>query len=237
MFYWLIPLILGIVLLSVFLVFRVKEKRVTAVIIKGLVSLMFMATAIVAWQTSNNPQSTFGIYVLIAMFFGLLGDVFLDLKYIVLQKEILYTILGFCAFGIGHIFFTIGLFTHFFSFTSSALYIVIPIIITLVLLAITLLMEVFTKIRYQKMKPFVIAYGLCLFFTVSIYGSAMIQNGCNTQFILLAVGFVSFMLSDLILNNTYFAPGFTSPGFIISNHILYYAAQFLIAVSLFYLPL
>ena len=38
-------------------------------------------------------------------------------------------------------------------------------------------------------------------------------------------------------NNTYFAPGFTSPGFIISNHILYYAAQFLIAVSLFYLPL
>ena len=59
MFYWLIPLILGIVLLSVFLVFRVKEKRVTAVIIKGLVSLMFMATAIVAWQTSNNPQNTF----------------------------------------------------------------------------------------------------------------------------------------------------------------------------------
>ena len=72
MFYWLIPLILGIVLLSVFLVFRVKEKRATAVIIKGLVSLMFMATAIVAWQTSDNPQSTFGIYVLIAMFFRFL---------------------------------------------------------------------------------------------------------------------------------------------------------------------
>ena len=70
MFYWLIPLIIGILLLGVFLYFRVKEKRLIAVIIKGCVSLMFIATALVAWLTSKNPNHMFGLFVVIALVFG-----------------------------------------------------------------------------------------------------------------------------------------------------------------------
>lgn len=236
MLYWLIPLIIGVLLLGVFLFFRVKEKRVIAVIIKGCTSLMFIATALVAWLTSKNPSSTFGIFVLIGLVFGLLGDVFLDLKYIVLKKEHLFTVLGFLAFAVGHIFFTTGLFIHFFNFNIHFLYLLIPGLVTILLVVITLLMEKFSAIRYKDMKPYVVIYGVVLFFTVSIYLSACIQTEWNiTTLNIMFGGFVAFALSDLILNNTYFADGFNGPAFIISNHLLYYIGQFAIAVALFFL--
>lgn len=236
MLYWLIPLIIGVVLFGAFLYFRVQEKRIIAVILKGFTSLMFIATAVVAWLTSKNPNNWFGIFVLVALVFGLAGDVLLDVKYINLKREHLFTVLGFLAFAAGHIFFTTGLFVFFFDFNSSPFYLIVPALVTALLVVITLLMEKFTMIRYKDMKPYVVIYGIVLFFTVSIYMSACIQTGWNNiTLIIMFAGLVSFALSDLILNNTYFASGFNTPAFIISNHILYYAGQFAIAVALFFL--
>ena len=236
MFYWLIPLIIGFISLIVFLVFRVKEKRVIAVYLKGFTSLMFIITALVAWLTSKNPETNFGIFVLIGLFFGSLGDVFLDLKFVILDKEDLYTKLGFCAFGIGHIFYLIGLFLNFYNFNTSALYLVLPIVITIVFVVISLLFEIFTKIRYEKMKPFVIVYGFLLFFATTMYMSVAIQGEWKVVNIaIMAPALIMFAISDLILNNTYFAPDCDSPAFIVSNHICYYVAQFAVAVSLFFL--
>ena len=236
MLYWLIPLIIGVLLLGVFLFFRVKEQRKIAVILKGCTSLMFIATAVVAWLTSKNPNSWFGIFVIIGLFFGLLGDVFLDIKFIDTKKEHLWTVLGFFAFAAGHIFFTSGLLSYFFDFKANILFIILPFVVTILLVLVTLLMEKISMIRYKEMKPYVIIYGFVLFFTVTIYLSACIQTGWKiTTLDIMFGGFVAFALSDLILNNTYFASGFNTPAFIISNHVLYYAAQFAIAVALFYL--
>ena len=236
MFYWLIPLSIGVLLLGTFLYFRVKEKRGIAVILKGFTSLMFIATAVVAWLTSKNPHHMFGVFVLVGLFFGLLGDVFLDLKYMTKDKEHLFTVLGFLAFLFGHVCFISGLFIYFFDFNANAFYLIIPALVTALLVVITLLMEKFTMIRYKDMKLYVVLYGIFLFFAVSIYMSACIQSGWhNTTLILMFAGLVAFALSDLILNNTYFASGFSSAPFIISNHVLYYAAQFTIAVTLFFL--
>ena len=234
--FYLIPLCIGFALLCVFLVFRVMQRRVIAAIFKGLTSLMFILTALVAFLVSKSPNVLFASLVLVGLFFGLLGDVFLDLKYIILSKEIMYTIMGFVSFGIGHIFFLTGLFTTFYNYDSSVWYILVPVIITLVLVVVTLLMEKFSKIRYQKMKPFVIIYGFILFLTVTMYMSVAIQSRWQiTTVWVMAISLILFALSDLILNNTYFAPGFNTPAFIISNHIFYYVAQFGIAISLLFL--
>lgn len=234
--FWLIPLCLGFALLCAFLVFRVIQRRVIAVIFKGLVSLMFILTAFTAYLVSKSPNMLFATLILLGLFFGLLGDIFLDLKYIILSKEMTYTILGFIAFGIGHIFFLTGLFVNFYDYTSSVWYILIPVIITLVLVVVTLLMEKFSKIRYQKMKPFVIIYGFILFLTVTMYMSVAIQSRWQVTTVwVMAISLILFALSDLILNNTYFAPGFNTPVFIITNHVFYYLAQFGIAMSLLFL--
>ena len=234
--FWLIPLGIGIILLIIFLVFRVKEKRVIAVVFKGLTSLMFIVTALVAWLTSKNPTHYFGIFVLIALFFGLLGDVFLDIKFIDKKHDFLFTSLGFIAFALGHIFFVTGLFIHFFDFGKSFLFLVIPIVVALLLTVVTLLMEKFTAIKYKNMKPFVIAYGFILFFAVSIYFSTALQSSWQIPTVnIIFGGLVLFALSDLILNNTYFSTGCNTPLFVITNHVAYYIAQFAIAISLFFL--
>ena len=236
MFYWLIPLSIGIVLLAVFLYFRVKEQRVTAVIIKGFVSLMFIVTAIVAWLTSSNPQSIFPIFVLIALFFGLLGDILLDIKYITTTRELLFTRLGFIAFGVGHIFYITGLLVCFYNFSSSVLYFIIPITIGLALMGVTLALEKVGPLRYGNMRLFVAVYSFLLFLVTSIYMSVAIQSGWATRTVwIMAIAMLSFALSDLILNNTYFASGFNKPIFVIVNHVTYYIAQFAIALSLFFL--
>lgn len=237
MYFWLIPLIIGFIAFIVFIIFRVKERRKEAVIIKGFVSLMFIVTALVCWLLSPvNTHGTFGIFILLGLFFGLLGDVFLDLKYIVFKKEFLFTVLGFIAFAEGHIFYIIGLFVYFYNFNAHILYLLIPLIIAAILAAVTVLMEKFTPIRYNKMKPYVIIYGFILFLVTSLYISSAIQAEWNIVTLnIMAVSFILFAASDLILNNTYFATGFDGPLFIITNHALYYIAQFLIAVSLFFL--
>ena len=236
MYYWLIPLCIGIVLLGVFLYFRVKEKRFIAVIVKGLASLMFILTALVAWLCSKNPDHLFGVFVLLGLSFGLLGDVFLDIKFMDKKREFLFTSLGFISFGIGHIFFISGLFVNFFDFSANVLYIVIPLIVTLILVAVVILMEKVSPIRYGNMKPFAIVYGFVLFACVTLYMSTSIQSGWkNATVAVMAVSLISFALSDLILNKTYFAPNCTGPAYIISNHVIYYIAQFGIAISLFFL--
>lgn len=236
MYYWLIPLIIGALFLVAFLIFRVKQKRIIAVILKGCTSLMFITTALVAWQCSHNPSTTFGVFVLLGLFFGLLGDVFLDIKYITKNHEFLFTGLGFIVFGIGHLFFISGLFIHFFSFEIHVLYLILPIIASIVCTVVTLLMEKFTAIKYGNMKPFAISYGLILFFVTTIYLSSAIQNNWHVMTVnIMFVSLVFFALSDLVLNNTYFAPGCNTPVFVIVNHVLYYIGQFGIAVSLFFL--
>lgn len=236
MYYWLIPLIIGAVLLTVFLVFRVKEKRVIAVVFKGLTSVAFIITALVAWQLSKRPTCSFGIYILIALFFGLLGDVFLDIKFITKEHEDVFTRLGFISFGAGHILFITGLFTNYFYSGIHPLYIIIPAIIAVALAVFTLFMEKLMPIKYGSMKPFVPTYGFVLFFVTAIYfGFSIFYHWQYATLTIMSIAFVLFALSDLILNNTYFSQGFDKPIHIIINHVLYYIAQFMIAASLFFL--
>ena len=236
MLYWLIPLVLGVLSLAVFLYLRVKEKRVYAVIAKGVTSLFFIATGFVAFFTSQNPRVTFGVLIISGLFFGLLGDVFLDIKFITKNHEYLFTALGFITFGIGHICFTTGAFLNFYDFSKSVLYIIIPIIVTLVFSGTTLLMEKISNIKYGNMKPYVIGYSLVIFFAVTMYFSVALQHGFQLVTLdMMFVGLVLFALSDLILNNTFFSPNCNTPAYVISNHVVYYVAQFVIAVSLFFL--
>jgi len=52
--------------------------------------------------------------------------------------------------------------------------------------------------------------------------------------ILFLIGSILFLLSDLVLSMTYF-DGKDSKIMIIINHVLYYAAQFSIAVAVLYI--
>ena len=233
---WIIFVSIGAILLFFFLFYRVQEKRLVALFYKGLTSLMFVLTAIVTWQTSNGFNNFFGLFVVFGLIFGLLGDIFLDLKYIIIKKEDFYTVLGFAAFGIGHIFFSCGLLIFFYNYNQTIFYILIPLFISIFFSFVSLLLQKFTPIRYKNMKPCVVIYGFLLFFVTTLFFAVAIQSEFRyVTIVIMAPSFVAFTLSDLILNNTYFAPNCNTPIYVISNHVLYYFAQFAIAISLYFL--
>jgi hypothetical protein len=81
--------------------------------------------------------------------------------------------------------------------------------------------------------PVVIALVLAvIMMTQACY--AVITQGFTACTVLLAAGSVLFLLSDLVLVMTYYDNKDSRP-FIAVNHILYYAAQFTIALSILYL--
>ena len=64
--------------------------------------------------------------------------------------------------------------------------------------------------------------------------AAGIMTCFSVSVILIVVGAALFLLSDLVLSLIYFE-GNESRVLIVVNHVLYYVAQFLIALSLYYL--
>jgi len=63
----------------------------------------------------------------------------------------------------------------------------------------------------------------------------MTANILSLQNILLSVGLISFLASDLVLSLQYFGGKQDSKNLTIVNHILYYIAQILIASFIFFI--
>ena len=231
---WHIPLIIGILSALFFLAERAKRHSVKALFLKAFTSLAFVATAVCAWFSSGK-DNPFGIFIIIGLTFGLLGDIWLDLKFIYPAEDSYFTRAGFTVFGIGHIFYIAGL-LYCFDIRESPLHVIIPVALAVIIGICVVLLEKPMKMEYGKMKKYVLLYGIVLFMTVLLYGSAALKSSFgDTTLVMIFAGSVLFALSDLVLNGTYFGKGKDKPVHIVINHILYFAGQFVIACSLAFL--
>lgn len=225
----------GIVSCVVFNVLRVKEGGVKALLIKGLTSVLFVGCgAAAAMQNTDSNSFSFALLVIVGLVFGLMGDIWLDLKWIYPQDNDIFTFSGFGAFMTGHIMFISGLFINYVDF-SQVKYIVIPAILALLLAVGTLVIEKPMKMVYGKFKAITAVYGFVLAFMTFLSASLAIMNRFeNMTLNFMFAGGVFFLISDLILSGTYFGEGKRRPVDIVTNHVSYYAAQFLIAASLLF---
>ena len=229
----LILLLFATVLLVLYIREKLASYSVKAVLLKSVVSVLFSAVAVLGWYLST--RGILGIFVIIGLTFGLLGDIWLDLKYVFRDYDDTFTYAGFVSFGIGHILYIAGLLTHYISGMKLS-YLILPMILGVGLSLCNAALEKPMKLHYGKMKGIVIGYGVLLFSTVLLSGSLALAKGWqNPTLNLFFAGSVLFALSDLVLSGTYFGVGKERPVDIISNYILYYGGQFLIAYSLLYL--
>ena len=86
--------------------------------------------------------------------------------------------------------------------------------------------------KFRKFLAHAITYTVILTF-MSIYTIAL--SIYDTRYILMAVGMVLFLLSDLVLSPMYFAGKQDDKVLCVINHTLYYAAQICIATFLFFI--
>ena len=228
-----ILLALGAVSLAIFLFDKIRGYSIRETIIKACTSLIFVALGIYSFIHAKMPP--FGVFAIIGLVFGLFGDIFLDLKYVSKERSRFYTYAGFVSFGIGHIFYITGMMIYlnqgheWYSF-------VIPFALGLVGGLLVILLEKTLKLQYGEYKFICWLYGTLLFSMTATTGFLAISHRLTIPaFNMLFIGGILFAVSDLILSGTYFGEGKERPIDLATNGVTYYAAQFLIAFSLFFI--
>ena len=233
---FIIALVLGIAATVAFLVKRVKEGGVKAAMLKAFASTLFIATGVAATSyVIGADKFSFALFVVMGLVMGLMGDIWLDLKWVYPEANDTYTFAGFGSFMIGHFFYIAGLFIHYADF-SKPLYIIAPAVIALLLGGGVVILEKPMKMVYGKFKAITGVYGFVLGFMTFLSGSLALMNNFEVMTLnFMFVGGVLFLLSDLILSGTYFGEGKRRPVDIITNHVAYYAAQFVIASAIMFI--
>ena len=89
--------IVGVLVTVAFLILRVMRGGVGAMFLKAGASVCFIGTAFSAFAY-NNENFEYGILVIMGLIFGLLGDVWLDMKYVYKQHNHIYTYAGIICF-------------------------------------------------------------------------------------------------------------------------------------------
>ena len=233
------PLLLacGAVLLFVYIREKIKAYSVKAVILKSIVSVLFVAIGVYgSWlSAARGTVSLLCPFVVLGLLFGLLGGIWLDLKYVFPEIDEPFTYAGFCVFGVGHILYIVGMLLTYYP-SGKPMTVIVPVLLALVLSIGNAVLEKPMKLSYGKFKSVVIAYGVILFAMVLISGSFALYYGWEkTSLNLIFVGGVFFAISDLILSGTYFGTGKERPIDLALNYITYYAGQFLIASALVFI--
>jgi len=227
--YWAL-LIIGVLATVVFLVLRVKRGGIAALYAKAVASLCFIATAIAA-TNENRLFLDFGSFMLFGLVFGLLGDVWLDLKWIYLQDKDSYLYSGFIFFLLGHICFVTAVFKVG-PYTAKS--VLVAFAAALVIAVVALLMEKPLKMHYGKFKWIIFLYSFMLSLTMTMAMTLALATRFQTMWVVMSVGGLLFLLSDLVLSGMYFAEGKNTKFNVILNHSLYYAAQFIMAATVLF---
>lgn len=227
--YWAL-LIVGILATAVFLVLRVQRGGIAALYAKAVASLCFIATAIAA-TNENRLFLDFGSWMTFGLVFGLLGDVWLDLKWIYLQDKDSYLYSGFIFFLLGHVCFVTAVFKVG-PYTPASL--IVAFAAALVIALVAILMEKPLKMHYGKFKWIVFLYSFMLALTMTMSMTLAVITGFEKMWTVMSVGGLLFLLSDLVLSGMYFGEGKNTSFNVVLNHTLYYAAQFIMAATVLF---
>ena len=226
-------LVLGLAALCVFLKIRVKGCSAKATFAKAMVSVCFMLSWIVTAKVKYLPA--YAACIGAGLLFGLLGDIWLDLKFCYEKDNDFYTKMGFLSFAIGHVFYCAGVVFGVTKFKPVA---ILPAAgVAQVAALVVYFGEKAMKLKYGAYKIISTLYGAVLFFMAAFAFFAALFAGLkeNMNLVVMAIGGVLFVLSDLILSGTYFGEGKNRPVDVITNHVTYYVAQFIIASSVLFM--
>lgn len=230
-----LSLIIGACFLVTFMIMCNKKRCILGVYIKNITSIFFILTAMTG--AFNNADYTdvwkYALPIIVGAVFGLMGDIYLDQKWLYPQHNDQYLNMGFLSFGIGHFFYMGAMYVH---AKFSIKDMVIPVIIGIIITVVNLLLEKPTKQKYGKFYAIVTAYCLVLGTVVGMSLWAAILTK-QISYIVFFIGSVFFLISDIILSPMYFAikQDRNTPVNFVLNHSTYYIGQFMIAFSVFLL--
>ena len=97
-------LAIGLVFFVLFVIKCHNQRSVGGVFLKNMTSIFFIITAVIA-LVQNPSQYQYGVMILAGLVFGMLGDIYLDQKWVYPADDRKYLYAGFVSFAIGHLFY------------------------------------------------------------------------------------------------------------------------------------
>lgn len=217
---YLFPICLGIA--AVFIVVEKLEKYLVADVIKGVASAFFVVLGLLGLRFTNDMS--FARWVLAGLVLGMIADVLLNLRYVYEgTKSQLAFMSGILVFLLGHIAYIVACLPY---------CRVLPFAICVgIVLAAALLYWIFKHIEAKlAFKVFGVFYigVICILNCIALTVLFSVPNG---HWLLFFTGTLLFLVSDVILILNTFGP---KKSFVmrVSNLMLYYVGQLLIAASL-----
>lgn len=231
MFYYAV-LGIGVIVSFIFCYRRRLGFSVENLILKAVSSLCFLLTAVFA-LINNGQEVMYGSLIVMGGALGLVGDISLDLKGIYKQDEHIYLKGGFIFFLVGHIFYVLALVAK---FKLAWYWILGAAVLSAIIGVVTVLSANLMKVHYGAYRKIVAFYVAFLAMTTVTSILIAIQSHFEKGYLLMAIGSVLFLLSDLVLSNTFFSrvKNYSRPFDYFINHFLYYAGQYLIAASVLF---
>ena len=222
--------ILMIFLVACFIASRLLKAGIGAIFTKTMASLGMVFGAVLSLSTG---YAFFHLYTILGVICGMLGDIFLELKRVYPENDFLYFNFGMTAFAVGHIMYLIAII----KMTGASNSLLVPALISLAIAVafaslLILVLAKPLKLEFGKCKWQSFAYCILLTFLTAF---SIFVYFKTTVSILLPLGFVAFLLSDLVLSLQYFGGEgkIDEPLLVTVNHVLYYGAQVLLIGLLF----
>lgn len=214
-------ILVGLCLQVVFILTERAGNYKAAVLEKGLASLMFVLLGFAGLSIATLP--TFAKVVVAGLVFGLIGDVCLNLRFVLEKAGQKIFLGGILAFLIGHILYLVALVP-----LAAKLWVWL---VSGLLVAAALLYWILTSVEAEKaFKVFGVVYiGAVVLMTAVSVGVYVTRRTPGA--LLYMVGAVLFTASDIILIfNTFTKDGkaWMRP----ANLLLYYLGQLFIALSI-----
>ena len=225
-------LVIGVVATIIFLFKRTAKVTVDVVAIKSIASMGFILAGLFFFIGNEACPDYLGAFTVGGACFGLLGDIVLDLKYSKLNDADRCTNLGFWTFLIGHIFYSVAMVSAYGVELTNIICVAIGIIAGIIIAIAT---EKVMKLEYGRFKKITILYTSVLCMTLGFAGGYTITENYSLHSVLLNIGFGLFVISDAFLAGLYFSKkekDRTNRTAIVLNHATYFAAQYIIALSL-----
>ncbi len=221
--------VLSVVTALLFSILRVTHGGMVSLLTKTLASFCFVLLGVVV--VFEHPLGKIGMFVLLGLICGMIGDILLDLKSVDRTRADSYLNFGMLAFGIGHVFYVL-----FGALLCGQNVLVEALIAGAFAVVFTLAVVFFSKqLLGLTLGKFVIqagSYACMLSFAAAFAVALAVSTPALWPF---AIALVAFWLSDIVLSIMYFGGKSESKFLSILNHVLYYGAQ--IAIALFVVTL
>lgn len=215
--------LVGIVIQTVFIIVEYKKRYLPAVILKGCASIAFIVLGTLSAQTAMDQS--FASLIVAGLVMGGIGDICLNLRFVLEKAGKKIFLLGVAAFLIGHILYLAALIplagaSVIFSLPAGA--------VAAALLLAWLLKQMEVKGAF---KIFGIVYIGVVVLMTAVAASLFIMQPESTRFLMFMIGAILFTASDVVLVFNLFGKT-KHKALRATNLSLYYLGQLLIALSL-----